>query len=72
MVLNSDSILSKAHPKAARLGGRLLRGAALPNDKIIVDVVDPVEACTELMAALVVVRPLSLSFSFISTASLFP
>lgn len=54
LVLSFDSTISKAHPLARMLGGRLLRGATLSNDKILVNAVDLVEACTELMATLAV------------------
>lgn len=59
LVLSSDSIITKAHPSAGMLGGGLLRGATHPNDKLLVDVVDPIVACTELMAALAVVSLLT-------------
>lgn len=49
IVLNSDSIIGMAHPSARILGGRILRGATLPQDQAIV------VPRTQLMAALAVV-----------------
>lgn len=72
MVLTSNSIVSKARSSARMLGDRILRGAALPNDKIIVYAVDPVDACTEPMAALAVVSPFTLCLYVIMLLFFYP
>lgn len=51
------------------LGGHLLRGATLPNDSVIMDAVDLIEACIELMVALAIVSILTCLFHLFMLSS---
>lgn len=59
---SSDYIISKAHEPARMLGGHLCRGVALPKDKVIMAVVDLLQACTKLMASLSIISVLPCLF----------
>lgn len=45
-----DSIIARALEPARSLCGHIYRGMILPKDKEVLSLVDPISACTELMA----------------------
>lgn len=57
-----DSVISRAPEPTRMLEGHICRGMALPKDRVAMASVDPVSACTELMASLAFVL---LIFSYV-------